>query len=209
MKKIYLLTVLLCSLVVINSCKKDGDDNPPANEPKYEVVELTTKYGKMYIWLYDDTPLHKANFLKLCKEGFYDSTTFHRTEPGFVIQGGDPNSKDANPNNDGYGGPGYTVGAEIKHSNVAGTLGGASTSPGAPSNGSQFYINQVDNSSKLDGSYTVFGQVIKGNDQITTIVSQPFDAKKRPLTNVYMFMAVKSYATKGEVLAEYGFAIPD
>lgn len=206
MKKIYLLTLLLCSLVVVNSCNKNGDDNPPPGETKYEVVELTTKYGQMYIWLYDDTPLHKANFLKLAKEGFYDSTTFHRTVPGFVIQGGDPLSKDGNASNDGQGGPGYTVAAEMKHPNVAGSLGGASTGAGQPSNGSQFYINQVNNGG-LDGKYTVFGQVIKGVDQVTTIVSQPFDAKNRPLTNVYMFMSVKSH-TKAEIQTLYGYTIP-
>ncbi len=206
MKKIYLLTLLLCSLVVVNSCNKNGDDNPPG-ETKYEVVELTTKFGKMYIWLYDDTPLHKANFLKLAKEGFFDSTTFHRLDPGFVIQGGDPLSKDAIPSNDGQGGPGYTIAAEIKHPNVAGSLGAARTNnPTKASNGSQFYINQVNNGN-LDGLYTVFGQVIKGNDQITTIVSQPFDANERPLTNIYMFMVVKSQ-TKAEILADYGYTIP-
>lgn len=207
MKRTFLLAILLCSLVVVNSCKK-GDDTVPVTpgETKYEVVELTTKFGKMYIWLYDDTPLHKANFLKLAKEGFYDSTTFHRCVPAFVIQGGDPNSKDANTTNDGQGGPGYTIKAEIKHLNVAGTLGGASTGPGQPSNGSQFYINQVNNAG-LDGKYTVFGQVIKGNDQITTIVSQPHDANNRPNTDIEMFMKIKSH-TKAEVLSEYGYTIP-
>ena len=80
---------------------------------KDEVVTVHTQLGNISIILFDETPNHKANFLKLAKDGFYDGTTFHRVMDDFMIQGGDPNSKDDNPSNDGMGGPGYTIPAEF------------------------------------------------------------------------------------------------
>lgn len=98
--------------------------------------------------LYDATPLHKENFVKLVKKGYYDSTTFHRVIHQFMIQGGDPNSKDSNPNNDGLGGPGYTIPSEF-NSNLfhkKGALAAArqpdAINPKKESSGSQFYIVQ-------------------------------------------------------------------
>ena len=75
------------------------------------LVTIITPYGNMIILLNDQTPEHKKNFIKLAQEHFFDSTTFHRVILDFMIQGGDPNSKDADPNNDGTGGPGYTLSA--------------------------------------------------------------------------------------------------
>ncbi|MDX5321935.1 MAG: peptidylprolyl isomerase, partial [Bacteroidota bacterium] len=181
---------------------------------KYEIVELSTTYGTMYIWLYDETPKHKANFLKLAKEGFYDGTTFHRCVPGFVIQGGDPLSKDADKTNDGTGGPGYTIPAEIVPSlkHIQGAIGAArqgdNVNPQRASNGSQFYIGlNQNNTAGLDGAYTVFGYVMKGFEVSTTIVSKPFDQKNRPLTDIPMTMKVLS-KTKAEIKTEYGYDIP-
>ena len=111
-----------------------------------EVVVISTSYGDMIVRLYDATPEHKSNFLKLTKEGFYDSTTFHRVIEGFMIQGGDPNSKDDDLRNDGQGGPGYTLPAEIvrgyihKKGALAAARMGNETNPNMRSNGSQFYI---------------------------------------------------------------------
>ena len=77
-------------------------------------VKISTKYGDMVAELYDETPIHRDNFIKLVKEGFYDGTLFHRVIPGFMIQGGDPVSKDDTPNTRiGNGGPGYTLPAEF------------------------------------------------------------------------------------------------
>ncbi|MCX7607361.1 MAG: peptidylprolyl isomerase, partial [Bacteroidia bacterium] len=73
------------------------------------LVVIETPKGNLRLQLYRATPLHRANFFKLAQQGFFDGTTFHRIVPGFVIQGGDPNSKDADPTNDGLGGPGYTL----------------------------------------------------------------------------------------------------
>lgn len=207
----------LCSLVIISSCKKDDDTSstPTPAAPKYEVVELSTIHGNFYIWLYDETPLHKANFLKLAKEGFYDGTTFHRLVSQFVMQGGDPNSKDADKTNDGKGGPGYTIPAEIKanlHHDVGAVAAARlpdNVNPKKESSGSQFYICLTKaKTAPLDGNYTVFGQVIKGMENSTKVMSVPFDQNGRPLTDLKMTMKVIAYDTEAEVLAEYGFTIP-
>lgn len=118
----------------------------PTENRTEEVAVISTKYGEMIVRLYDATPEHKANFLKLAKEGFYDSTTFHRIIEGFMVQGGDPNSKDDNLRNDGQGGPGYTLPAEIvrgyihKKGALAAARMGNDTNPDMRSSGSQFYI---------------------------------------------------------------------
>ncbi len=100
----------------------------------------------MVIELYDDTPVHRDNFKKLAQEGFFDGTNFHRVIGGFMIQGGDPNSRDDDPNNDGGGGPGYTLPAEIvpghyhKRGALASARMGDDMNPERESSGSQFYI---------------------------------------------------------------------
>ncbi len=108
--------------------------------------EISTRLGKMVIRLYDETPKHRDNFRKLATDGFYDGTTFHRVIEGFMIQGGDPLSKDDNPMNDGTGGPGYTVEAEFnqslfhKRGAIAAARQGDQVNPQKRSSGSQFYI---------------------------------------------------------------------
>lgn len=118
-----------------------------ACKPKQELVLIETDYGNMKISLYDSTPKHKENFLKLAKEGYYDGTLFHRVINGFMIQGGDPESKGAPANKPlGAGGPGYTLEAEIGAYHFKGTVAAARRGgPGNPekrSSGSQFYIVQ-------------------------------------------------------------------
>jgi len=110
-------------------------------------VKISTKYGDMVAELYDETPIHRDNFIKLVKDGFYDGTLFHRVIPGFMIQGGDPSSKDSNPNlRIGNGGPGYTLPAELNPQffHKKGALAAARMSdainPKKESSGSQFYI---------------------------------------------------------------------
>lgn len=117
--------------------------------PERCLVEVQTAYGNMLVQLYDDTPKHRDNFLKLAEEGFYDSLLFHRVIDGFMIQGGDPNSKDAKANEPlGGGGPGYQIDAEFEagHLHVKGALAAARTgdrvNPERKSSGSQFYIVQ-------------------------------------------------------------------
>ena len=110
-------------------------------------VKISTKYGDMVAELYDETPIHRDNFIKLVKDGFYDGTLFHRVIPGFMIQGGDPSSKDDTPNTRiGNGGPGYTLPAEFNPQffHKKGALAAARMSdainPKKESSGSQFYI---------------------------------------------------------------------
>jgi cyclophilin family peptidyl-prolyl cis-trans isomerase len=146
----------------------------PASPPRPRVV-LETVLGDIVIELHpNDAPQTVANFTKLVKQGFYDSLTFHRVAPGFVIQGGDPDSRDANPFNDGQGGPGYTVPAEIKAKHVKGAVAMArkpdDVNPERASSGSQFYIALKD-LPQLDGAYTVFGQVVIGWGTIDSIVA--------------------------------------
>jgi peptidyl-prolyl cis-trans isomerase B (cyclophilin B) len=114
---------------------------------KTSMVEITTDYGTMKVELYDSTPQHRDNFIKLVKEGFYNDLLFHRVINGFMAQGGDPDSRGAAPDRRlGTGGPGYTVPAEIgafhfKGALAAARLGGPSN-PEKESSGSQFYIVQ-------------------------------------------------------------------
>ena len=116
--------------------------------PVDSYYEIRVPQGRMVIRLYDETPAHRDNFRKLVSEGFYDGTTFHRIIEGFMIQGGDPNSRDDDPYNDGQGGPGYTVPAEIvsglfhKRGVIAAARTGDAVNPERRSSGSQFYIVQ-------------------------------------------------------------------
>ena len=131
----------------------------------------------------DEAPQTVENFKKLAREGFYDGTTFHRVSPGFMIQGGDPNSKDADPANDGLGGPGYELPAEP--SDRRHTEGTISMAQGehAGSSGSQFFIvlRTRDDNKQLDGQYTIFGQVVDGLEVARKIAWLPSDERKRPL----------------------------
>ncbi len=122
-------------------------------------VKISTKYGDMVAELYDETPIHRDNFIKLVKEGFYDGTLFHRVIPGFMIQGGDPVSKDDTPNTRiGNGGPGYTLPAEFnsqffhKKGALAAARMGDAVNPKKESSGSQFYIveGQIYDASSID-----------------------------------------------------------
>lgn len=116
----------------------------PAGEA---MVLIETNLGNIKVKLYDSTPQHKENFLKLAREGFYNGTLFHRVIPGFMIQGGDPDSRNAQPGQRlGVGGPGYTIPAEIGAKHFRGALSAArqgdQVNPEKRSSGSQFYIVQ-------------------------------------------------------------------
>lgn len=168
-----------------------------------EVVIISTSEGEMTILLFDETPKHKENFLKLAKSGFYNGTTFHRIIPEFMIQGGDPNSKDSIPDNDGMGGPGYTLPNEIKPSlshnygRLAAARMGDGVNPQKESSGSQFYIVQNHKGTPhLDNAYTVFGQVIAGLEVIDKIALQPKNYSDRPDKNITVTMKVKKMKRK-------------
>jgi cyclophilin family peptidyl-prolyl cis-trans isomerase len=193
------------------ACDKDDESDPPV---EYEIIKCTTDFGVMYFWLNDSTPLHKDNFLTLTKDDFYDNTTFHRIVADFVIQGGDPNSKDNDPNNDGSGGPGYTIPAEINTSlylHDYGAIGAArlgnSTNPERKSSGSQFYIVTDPNGEHgLDGEYTVFGMVIHGMNVALDIQDEPKNSSNRPTTDIKMDLDVVSM-TAAELEDQFGYIV--
>jgi cyclophilin family peptidyl-prolyl cis-trans isomerase len=163
-----------------------------------QVAVVETKLGKIVIEFYDkDAPKTVANFIKLAQQGFYDGTTFHRVIPGFMIQGGDPNSKSPDRSTHGKGGPSYTVEAEIKRDHVRGTVAtarlGDQVNPDKRSSGSQFFINVNDNSS-LNGGYTVFGNVIAGMDVADKIANVPRDERDNPNDRVEMKVSITTRA---------------
>jgi len=160
-------------------------------EKKAPHVMLKTKFGEMEIVLFPDlAPKHVESFLKLAESGFFNGTIFHRIIPGFMIQGGDPLTKDpANRNRYGTGGPGYTVPAEFsKVVHEKGILSAARTAD-PNSAGSQFFL-MVDKAPHLDGQYTVFGEVVKGIEVADTIVSQPRDLRDNPVERIEMTIEV-------------------
>ena len=145
--------ILLLAFLMLASCSTNNN-----SDVSNQKVLIETNKGYVTIELYDDTPITTTNFLKLIDEGFYNNLTFHRYEPGFVIQGGDPNG-------DGTGGSAETIKLEvIGRSHYRGTLGMArSSNPNSAS--SQFFINLADNDF-LDEGYTVFGKVTEGMDVV-------------------------------------------
>ena len=153
-----------------------------------EVGVIETDFGKIVIEFFPEVaPKHVANFKKLASSGFYDSTTFHRVIPGFMIQGGDPNSKDNDRSNDGMGQPGQpTVPAEFsKMSHKRGVVSAARKGNDINSATSQFFICVAD-VPRLDGQYSIFGKVIEGMDVVDKIVSVPRDQRDNPLKKVIM-----------------------
>jgi len=141
---------------------------------------IETKFGSITLKFFSDVaPGHVQNFIDLAKKGFYDGTTFHRVIPGFMIQGGDPNSKNPDKRTHGMGGPGYTIKAEFNNKpHKRGTLSMARAA-NPDSAGSQFFIC-VKDSPFLDRQYTVFGEVVSGMDVVDKIVSQPRDQNDNP-----------------------------
>ena len=170
---------------------KESTDMKPTATVEEDIITLTTSEGVIVIKLDSvNCPKHTENFKKLVKEGFYDGTTFHRVIPGFMIQGGDPKSKDEGDRaSHGTGGPGYTVPAEIKNKHKRGTVSAArlgdQVNPKRDSSGSQFFIC-VTETAFLDGQYSAFGEVIEGMDVADKIVAKPRDARDNPKDRVTM-----------------------
>ncbi len=190
---------------------------------------LSTSLGDIELLLYDGTPLHRNNFIKLINEGFYDNQLFHRVIKNFMIQGGDPHSAGAPKGQRlGTGGPGYRIPSEFnsnyyhKKGALAAARQGDAVNPEKESSGSQFYIvhgqvfskeqllmmqssgkhppftpeqieyyTTIGGAPHLDGSYTVFGEVIKGIDVVDTIASVPTDNYDRPVEDIFYTIKIK------------------
>jgi len=160
-----------------------------ADEQTVDAI-IETKFGNIELKLFPDVaPGHVENFVKLAKSEFFDGTVFHRVIPGFMIQGGDPNSKGTDRSNHGTGGPGYSIKAEFNEKpHIRGALSMA-RSRDPDSAGSQFFI-VVKKSSFLDHQYTVFGEVVNGMDVADIIVSQERDARDNPIERIEMKIRV-------------------
>lgn len=164
-------------------------ENTQINEPEFDIV---TTHGTMRVKLYSKTPKHRDNFKKLVAEKYYDDIRFHRVIEGFMIQAGDPFSRDTSMINMwGQGGPDYTVPAEFvneywhKKGALAAARKGDMANPKKASSGSQFYIVHDENAClHLDGQYSIFGEVVEGLDVIDKIASVPVDRMDRPYEDV-------------------------
>ena len=160
-----------------------------AEEPLFDIV---TNYGTMRVKLYSGTPKHRENFAKLALSGYYDGLLFHRVINGFMIQGGDPLTKDPSKEGSyGTGGPNYTVPAEFvpeythKKGALAAARRGDAANPMRESSGSQFYLVQNETAcAALDGQYTVFGETVEGLDVIDKIASVSTNQRDLPLSEV-------------------------
>ena len=210
MRKVALIAAVI--LATLAGCKQRGtsaqapeEDFPDTTAaakiartlPEEPVFDIVTNLGTIKVRLYKDTPRHKANFQKLAIAGYYDSLLFHRVINGFMIQGGDPFTKDtAKVEMYGMGGPSYTIPAEMRdaegaplHRHVKGALAAARqgdiANPFKESSGSQFYLVQnPENCVHLDGEYTVFGETVAGLHVIDKIAALPTDRLDRPLREV-------------------------
>jgi len=229
-KKSSIILAILCLFSLNISAQKKSN--------KDEVVTITTNQGTMRFILFDEAPKHKANFIKLAKDKFYDGLLFHRVIDDFMIQGGDPNSRNAKPDEMlGKGDNGYKIPAEFspKLFHQKGALAAArDNNPAKESSGCQFYIVQgrkwskpdlekqatraarkltddqkkvyetVGGTPHLDGSYSVFGQLIDGMDVIDKIGSVERDERDRPEKDVAMKVSVKKMKKK-KITRKYGW----
>lgn len=214
--KLRILTVLSIAALVVAGCNggsKNNKDAEESAEPKKDTMEvkteqnlafspdsvdeepvfdIVTNMGTIRVKLYSDTPMHRNNFVKLASERFYDGILFHRVIKNFMIQAGDPNSKDESLRSRwGQGGPGYNIPAEIvdTHSHKKGALAAArkgdKANPMKESSGSQFYIvSSQENCAHLNGDYSIFGETLSGFDVIDAISNVPVGEKDIPQTPV-------------------------
>ena len=154
--------------------------------PPRAIIE--TRFGEIEIEFFPDkAPGHVKNFLDLAKKGFYDGTTFHRVIPGFMIQGGDPNTKDTKAPRErhGTGGPGYSIKAEFNDTPHKRGVLSMARSQSPDSAGCQFFICVAD-SNFLDRQYTAFGRVVRGMESADQIVATPRDGRDNPKDRIDM-----------------------
>lgn len=181
-------SLLLGMGVLLAADKAPMGKGEGAKGPK---ATIKTKFGDMDIVLFPEkAPKHVENFIALAKSGFYNGTIFHRVIPGFMIQGGDPNTKDLNkPETYGQGGPSQRLKAEFNDiPHRRGILSMARTND-PNSAGSQFFI-VVKDSNFLDGQYTVFGEVVKGMEVVDKIVDLPRNSRDLPNERAEMTVVV-------------------
>lgn len=154
------------------------------------VTSKSQSVGEIILrFFYDVAPGHVDNFVKLSREGFYNGTTFHRVIPGFMIQGGDPNSKNSDRSSHGMGGPGYKVKAEFNSTPHKRGIVSMARANDPDSAGSQFFICVAD-ANFLDWQYTAFGEVVSGMEVADKIVNMKRDGQDNPLERVEMTVTI-------------------
>ena len=212
MKRIIILAAAVLAMVSCGpragkNAQEENTENAMENtmiqEPEFDIV---TTHGTMRVKLYSKTPKHRDNFVKLVKENYYDGVRFHRVIEGFMIQTGDPFSRDTTLINKwGQGGPDYTIPAEFvseywhKKGALAAARKGDMANPTKASSGSQFYIVHDENAClHLDGQYSIFGEVIDGLNIIDKIAIVPTDMYDRPYEDV-IIKTIKPVITEPEV----------
>ena len=221
MKRIIFFSIIMAmtalASVSCSSCssgnQQDADvnettemENTQIAEPEYDIV---TTHGTMRVKLYSKTPKHRDNFKKLATEKYYDGIRFHRVIEGFMIQAGDPYSRDTSKIDMwGQGGPDYTVPAEFvneywhKKGALAAARKGDMANPKKASSGSQFYIVHDENAClHLDGQYSIFGEVTQGLEVIDKIAQVPVDRMDRPYEDV-IILSVNPVVVEPEVPAQ-------
>lgn len=187
MKKTVLISVAVIAIIIIflfmfvpkNTNRENGEIKKETRE-----VVLKTNKGDITLELFEDkTPITAGNFIKLAQAGFYDGVKFHRVIDGFMIQGGDPNSKGDDIALYGRGGPGYVISDEFAEGlkNDRGTISMANAGPNT--GGSQFFINLVNNNF-LDGKHPVFGKVVAGMEVVDAIAKTKTGANDVPVEPV-------------------------
>ncbi len=200
MKKLYISLIILAILIlgsyflfardggeeyVEEKEEEPADNNDVAPSNNNMIATMQTNFGEIKIELFSsDAPKTVENFVKLAEDGFYDGTKFHRVIKEFMIQGGDPLTKDDSLKDKwGTGGPGYAFADEIhsNNHNVVGTISMANAGP--DTNGSQFFIN-IDDNNFLDAKHTVFGKVIAGMDVVGSIENVATEGPDRPADDV-------------------------
>jgi len=201
--KKYIL-VLIINLFFLQSY---GQVQPKETE---HLITINTEYGKIKLILFDDTPLHKENFVNLAKSGVYDHIIFHRVINHFMVQSGDYTTRNKPVNYD----PRViqeSIEAEIlsHHLNVHGAVGaprrGDDVNPERKSNSTQFYIVQNHKGAHhLDGKYTVFGQVMSGFEVLDSIAKQPTAKYDRPIKNIRITVDIDQ-VSKADIEKFYNF----
>lgn len=184
----------VCAPLLMGSGVGNAADKAPA--PKAEASKapraiIKTKFGEIELKLFPElAPKHVENFIKLAKDGFYTGTIFHRVIPGFMIQGGDPNTKDSlKKETYGQGGPGYTVKAEFSDTPHKRGIVSMARANDPDTAGSQFFI-VVEDSRFLDRKYTVFGEVTKGIGVADKIVNLPRNDRDLPNDRIEMTVLI-------------------
>ena len=188
--------IVLFLVTLFNGC---------AATKNYEVGQIKTPMGEILIWLYEDTPKHKAAFIELAESGYYDDFTFNRVINNFVAQGGCPDTPE---------GFAYSVHLlepefEAGYKHVYGAFGaGRDDNPGKLSAACQFYIVQnKDGLPRLDGDYMIYGQVIQGMDIVDAMVKVETDSTNQPLTKITMKVSIIEMSMAQ--IEALGFSIPD